>query len=120
MWADCRPAASESGERRRKHPSAGVAGRLDEAAARGEPSLRASGRLRVATGDAPIVDVAPVLHTHGMEYALTTVTDLGLLTFVSLPLIVATVLLVASVFTRLAGWFAMRLEELRVAERTRL
>ena len=50
---------------------------------------------------------------------LTKITDLGLLAIVSLPVIVASLLVVVVVWTGLAGRIARLLEDLRVLERMR-
>lgn len=55
-----------------------------------------------------------------MDSVLTKITDLGLLSMLSLPVIVASLLLAAAVWTGLAGRIALLLEDLRVVERIRL
>lgn len=55
-----------------------------------------------------------------MDYVLTKITDLGLLSMISLPVIVASLLLFAAAWTGVAGRIALLLENLRAFERMRL
>ena len=73
----------------------------------------------VDTGDPPIGSGGLRRHTCGMDSVLTKITDLGLLSMLSLPMIVASLLLAAAAWTGLAGRMARLLEDLRVLERMR-
>jgi hypothetical protein len=54
-----------------------------------------------------------------MDYVLTKIADLGLLSMISLPVIVASLLLSAAAWTGLAGRIALLLEDFRAIERMR-
>ena len=78
-----------------------------------------SGELGVDTGDPPIVRVISVMHTRGMDVALTKITDSGLLNLITPPMVIATLLVVAAVWSGLAARIALLLEDLRMDERMR-
>ena len=69
----------------------------------------ASGPVRGETGDSPVSGRACRVHSVGMDYALTVITESG---FVTLPLIVTFLILATSVVTGLAGRLVLRFEEL--------
>jgi len=54
-----------------------------------------------------------------MDVALTKITDSGLLNLITLPMVIATLLVVAAVWSGLAARIALLLEDLRMDERMR-